>query len=40
MFFFFFFGGGGFNLCFKGKKKTKKEIAGVFAVFRYCECHY
>ena len=38
--FFFFFWGGGVNLCFKEKKQTKKEIAGVFAVFRYCECHY
>ena len=36
---FFFLGGGGVNLCFKGKK-TEKEIAGVFAVFRYYECHY
>ena len=36
---FFFFGGGVVNLCFK-EKKQKKEIAEVFAVFRYCECHY
>ena len=36
MFFFW----GGVNLCFKGKKKKKKGNRGVFAVFRYCECHY
>ena len=39
VFFLFFFGGGGL-IYVSREKKTKKEITGVFAVFRYCECHY
>ena len=35
----FFIGGGGL-IYVSREKKTKKEITGVFAVFRYCECHY
>ena len=36
---FFFLGGGGL-IYVSREKKTEKEIAGVFAVFRYYECHY
>ena len=37
---FFFLGGGGGLIYVSREKKTEKEIAGVFAVFRYYECHY